>query len=116
MNFADFNYYKNEFKGVNTTESFERNIKMATNIVENNINCELENYYNQATPKAQIKIKDTICALVDLIIKREKSDKDISSISIDGVSKSFKSMNNSEFSEKKKECLSFLPDEIVRFV
>lgn len=116
MNFADLNYYKNEFKGVNSAETFNRNVRIATNIVEKNINCDIESYYKQATERAQMKIKDTICALVDLLAKREKTDKDILSVSIDGVSKTFKSITDEEFNRKKRECLSFLPDEIVRFL
>ena len=67
--------------------------------------------------EAQEQLKYTACALVDLIYKKQESDnKKISSYSIDGVSKTFKTISDEEYTSSKKEIIDCLPDELTCFL
>ena len=59
----------------------------------------------------------TACALIDLIFRKEQSDnKKLSSLSIDGVNKTFKVLSNDEYKKSKKEILDNLPIELTRYL
>lgn len=115
MNYADKEYYRNEYNGKLSDERFKSLINKASRIIDNNINRELdEEKFKKLDERVQEKVKYTVCALSDLLGKREDTNKNVSSISIDGVSKTYKTMTEAEFNEEKKEILSFLPIELTR--
>lgn len=114
MNYADYNYYKNEYKGNLSAERFNALLKKASIIIDKNINRELDKEkFSDLSARVQDRVKYVLCALVDLLEKKEKNNKNISSISIDGVSKTYKTITEKEFSEEKKQCLAYLPDELT---
>ena len=118
MLYADFKYYKETYKGTLTEDSFDSLILKASREIDKNINTRLtEIKINNLPNEAQEQLKYTACALVDLIYKKQESDgKKISSFSIDGVSKTFKSFSDEEYKSSKREVLKYLPDELTRFL
>ena len=62
-------------------------------------------------------MKYTACALVDFINKKQENEsKKVSSISIDGVNKSYKTLSFEDMKKEKIEILKSLPDELTRFL
>lgn len=118
MLYADFKYYKETYKGTLTEDSFDSLILKASREIDKNINTRLtEIKINNLPNEAQEQLKFTACALVDLIYKKQESDgKKISSFSIDGVSKTFKTISDEEYKSSKREVLKYLPDELTRFL
>lgn len=118
MVYADYKYYKDEYFGTLSEDSFNSLILKASREIDKNINTRLTQIKINDLPKeAQEQLKYTACALVDLIYKKQESDnKKISSYSIDGVSKTFKTFSNEEYKSSKREVLNYLPDELTRFL
>ena len=55
--------------------------------------------------------------MIDLISKKSESDnKKIDSISIDGVSKKFKTIAEKEYSQSKRNILNNLPIELTMYL
>lgn len=118
MVYADFNYYKDTYKGTLPEDSFNSLILKASREIDKNVNTRLtEAKINNLQKEAQEQLQYTACALVDLIYKKQESDgKKISSFSIDGVSKTFKTISDEEYKSSKREVLKYLPDELTKFL
>lgn len=118
MVYADFNYYKDTYKGTLPEDSFNSLILKASREIDKNVNTRLnQTKINNLPKEAQEQLQYTACALVDLIYKKQESDgKKISSFSIDGVSKTFKTISDEEYKSSKREVLNCLPDELTRFL
>lgn len=118
MVYADYNYYKNEYKGTLPEDSFNSIVLKASREIDNNINTRLtQEKMNNLPIEAQEQLKYTVCALVDLIYKKqERNNKEVNSISIDGISKTFKTMSDDEYKNSKNEILKFLPNELTRYL
>lgn len=118
MKYVDYNYYKDTYKGKIAEVDFENLIIKTSLIIDRNINTELdEGKFNNLNNKAQEKLKNTACALTELINKKEENNgKSITSFSIDGVSKSFYRMSNEEYSSQEKEIIKNLPDELTCYL
>ena len=118
MVYADYKYYENNYKGTIPDDSFDSLILKASREIDKNVNTRLtENIINNLPKEAQEQLQYTACALVDLIYKKEESDgKKISSFSIDGVSKTFKTISDEEYKSSRREVLNCLPDELTRFL
>lgn len=118
MLYADYKYYKETYLGTLSEDSFNSLILKASREIDNNINTRLTNAKIEALPKeAQGQLKYTACALIDLLNQKEQStNKKVSSISIDGVSKSFNILSNADYITMKKEILYCLPHELTRYV
>lgn len=118
MVYVDYNYYLNDYYGTLPENSFNSLILKASREIDNNINTRLtQNKINNLSKEAQDELKYTTCALIDLIYKKQESDnKKISSLSIDGVSKTFKIISNEEYKISKKEILKCLPNELTRYL
>lgn len=118
MVYADFNYYKDTYKGTLPEDSFNSLILKASREIDKNVNTRLTQIkINNLQKEAQEQLQYTACALVDLIYKKQESDgKKISSFSIDGVSKTFKTISDEEYKSSKREVLNCLPDELTRFL
>lgn len=113
MIYTDSNYYINEYRGNLSVTKFNSLVKKASLIIDDNINRELdEEKFNKLSDKAQDRIKYTACALIDFLAEQEKS-KNVASISIDGVSKTYKTMTNDDYRKKRNEVLNYLPKELV---
>lgn len=118
MVYADYNYYLNDYYGTVPKNSFNSLVLKASREIDKNVNTRLtETKINNLPKEAQEQLKYTACALVDLIYKKQESDgKKISSFSIDGVSKTFKSFSDEEYKSSKREIFKCLPDELTRFL
>lgn len=118
MVYADFNYYKDNYKGQLPENTFNYLIIRASREIDKNINTRLtENKINNLSEEAQDLLKYTACALTDLINRKADSEgKKVNSISIDGVSKNFNTLSNEEYISSKKEVLGSLPDELTCYL
>lgn len=118
MVYADYEYYIEKYYGTLPQDSFYRFVLRASKEIDKNVNIRLtQEVIDRLKEEAQEQLKYVACALTDLIAKERKSeDTNLSSISIDGVSKSFKTISKEEFFEKKKDLINFLPNELTRFL
>ena len=118
MVYADYEYYSEKYFGTLPGDSFNSLILKASREIDKNVNTRLtEAKINNLPKEAQEQLQYTACALVDLIFKKQESDsKKISSFSIDGVSKTVKTISDEEYKSAKRETLKCLPDELTRFL
>lgn len=118
MMYADYEYYKDMYFGTLPEDSFNSQILKASREIDRNVNTRLtQDIIDDLSEEAQEQLKYTACALTDLISKKQESENiKLSSISIDGVSKSFKTMSTNEYKYSKKDILKNLPDELTRFL
>lgn len=118
MVYVDFRYYKNKYFGALPEDSFNSVIVRASREIDNNINTQLtENKINSLSKEAQEQLKDTACALIDLFYqKKESDDRKVSSISIDGVSKSFKNISNTDYVLSLRSIIQSLPDQLTKYI
>lgn len=118
MVYADYKYYKDEYYGTLPEDSFKQMILKASREIDKNVNTSLtEQKINNLSKEAQEQLKYAACALADLIYKQQENENTkLSSISIDGVSKTFKAISKQEYTSSKKEIISALPDELTRYL
>ena len=118
MVYVDYEYYANNYYGTLPEYSFDSLDLKASREIDKNVNTRLtEAKINNLPHEAQEQLQYTACALVDLIYKKQESDgKKISSFSIDGVSKTFKTISDEEYKSSRREVLNCLPDELTRFL
>lgn len=118
MVYADYEYYQNNYFGTLPEELFNSQVLKASREIDKNINTILnDEIINSLSEKAQDQLKYTACALTDLIYSKGQSDnKKLSSLSIDGVSKTFKSVSIAQYNMSRKDILSNLPDELTCYI
>lgn len=118
MVYADYEYYKEKYFGTLPENSFKALILKASREIDKNVNTRItQEVINSLSEEAQEQLKYTACAFADLIEKKQESDSSkLSSISIDGVSKSFKAISIEEYLRAKSEIVDSLPDELTRFL
>lgn len=109
INYADYSYYQNEYKGSLSQTLFNSLIRKASRIVDRNVNRKITkedlDKYNE--------IKDVVCELCDKLNSMPKSS-NLTSVSIDGVSKTYKS--SSEVKQELYDILDGLPEELIRYI
>lgn len=105
-NYADYEFYANEYKGKLDATLFNSLLIEASLIVRNNINREL------SEENIPYEVKWVTCAMIEAL-KEENGKGNVSSISIDGVSKTY---SNVCFEEKKRKILNYLPNELTRYL
>ena len=118
MVYADYEYYVEKYYGTLLEDSFCPLILKASKEIDKNVNTRLtQEVINNLSEEAQEQLKYTACALTDLISRKQESENTkLSSISIDGVSKSFKLLSTNEYKGGRKDILKNLPDELTRFL
>lgn len=118
MVYADYNYYLDEYNGTLPEDSFDSLVLKASREIDRNVNTRLnQEKINNLPEEAQEQLKYTTCALTDLILKKQESDsKKLSSISIDGVNKTFKLLSDLDYSRSRKDILRNLPEELTRYL
>lgn len=118
MVYADYEYYINTYMGTLPENSFKQLALKASREIDNNVNTELtETVVTNLSKKAQEQLKYTTCALIDLLNKKQENEaRKTSSISIDGVQKTFKLFSDEDFSKGKKEIIKCLPNELTKFL
>lgn len=118
MVYVDYDYYLNKYYGTLPKDSFNQLVLKASREIDKNVNTRLtQEKLDNLPEEAQEQLKYTACALIDLINRKQESEnKKISSYSIDGVSKTFKTISEEEYTSSKREVIKYLPDELTRFL
>lgn len=118
MVYADYEYYNEKYKGALPENSFDSIILKASREIDKNVNTRLnDNKVSNLPEEAQEQLKYTACALVDFINKKQEDEsKKVSSISIDGVNKNYKTLSFEDMKKEKIEILRNLPDELTCFL
>jgi len=118
MVYVDYEYYKTKYIGTVPEDFFDLLVIKASKEIDKNVNTRLnEDKINNLPEEAQEQLKYTACALIDLIYEKQESDnRKISSISIDGVNKTFKAISSEEYKRNKKDALDNLPIELTRYL
>ena len=108
LNYADYQYYTDTYKGSLSQALFNSLIIKASREIDKHVNREITN----ADLTNYEVIKYVACSLCDKL--HTISNKNISSISIDGVSKTFK--NSSDVEKEILDVLENLPEELMRYI
>jgi len=110
---ADYDFYIKKYRGKLSSDLFDDLIPKASFEIESNVNRPIveEDAQNET-------VKRVACMLVDLLNSNDISlnDKNVQSISIDGVSKTYGKLTKSEFDSEKSKILNKLPLEMIRFL
>jgi hypothetical protein len=109
--YADYNFYKNEYHGSMSSSLFSKYSIKATMEINRNLNRKLT-----STEIANVdnEFKFVMCELCDLLLF--ENEENITSLSIDGVSKTFMSLNSDELKNKKIKILDSLPQNLTRYI
>lgn len=118
MVYVDYEYYVDDYYGTLPEDSFDSLALKASKEIDRNVNTRLTlDIINNLPEEAQEQLKYTACALIDLISKKQESDgRKLSSISIDGVNKTFKIISNEDYKKSRKEIIANLPIELTRYL
>lgn len=108
INYADYEFYQNTYKGSLSVDLFNSLIPKASREIDRVVNRELQE------EDIDNKVRFVACELVDFLSKSESSNGGVSSISIDGVSKTFR--NDTEIKQGIKNIADGLPHELTRFL
>lgn len=110
IEYADYEFYMNEYKGSLSRDLFNSLIKKASLEIQNNVNKKLTK--EDLKSDNGYKVKYTTCMLIDYL-KTEKNG-NVKSISIDGVSKTIKTLE--ETKKDKEKIFDYLPQELTRYI
>ncbi len=118
MVYVDYEYYVDDYCGTLPEGSFNSLVLKVSKEIDKNVNTRLTlDIINNLPEEAQEQLKYTACALIDWMSKkRESESKKLSSISIDGVSKTFKLISEQDYKKSKKEIIDNLPIELTRYL
>lgn len=110
---ANYDFYSEKYKGQLSSDLFANLIPKASFEIESNVNRPLKDEDAQNE-----KVNMVACMLVDLINVNDVAlnDKNVQSISIDGVSRTYGKLTKSEFDSEKVKILDRLPIEMIRFL
>lgn len=111
LDYADYNFYTQEYKGNLAMPLFNSLIVKASREIDNHVNRKITR--DDLKSDYGYKIKHVACELCE-IINNESSNSGVTSISIDGVSKTMKS--TTEIRKIKNKSLSNLPEELTRYL
>lgn len=115
IEYADYEFYSNTYKGSLSGDLFNSLIGKTSREIDLNVNREItEDDLNNEEHNFGYKIKYTTCLLLDYINSETKGNRAVKSISIDGVSKTIKSLE--ETKKDKQNILNNLPQELVRYI
>ena len=110
---ATYDFYTNTYKGQLSSDLFDDLIPKASFEIESNVNRPIveEDAQNET-------VERVACMLVDLMNSNDISlnDKNVQSISIDGVSKTYGKLTKEQFDSEKSKILNKLPLEMIRFL
>lgn len=120
INYADYEFYKNTYKGSLSDDLFNSLIPKASREIDKAINKEYLTEEDLSDKVVKYKISFVACELVDYLNSNNLSNgnngEKLSSISIDGVSKSYSSKSESELKTEKANIISGLPHDLTRFL
>ena len=117
-NYAEYEFYIDEYKGNLSNDLFDILIVKASRDIDRNVNCKLtEQKINSLTDEDKYKLQYTACELVDYINNyggNSNSGK-AKSISIDGVLID-RSITDELQTKSKKQIYDNLPDVLTRWL
>jgi hypothetical protein len=119
MNYADYDFYKNEYLGSLSSDLFNSLIIKASREIDRNVNRELtEGVINSLNDRDQYRLKFTACELVDYfnVNGSNSSNAKASSISIDSVSINRGSKTETQVITSKRNIINNLPNELTRYI
>ena len=108
IEYADYGFYINTYKGSLSVGLFNSLIPKASREIDKVVNRELQE------EDIDNNVRFVACELVDFLSKSESSSGGVSSISIDGVTKTFR--NDSEIKQSILNITNGLPHELTRFL
>lgn len=119
INYADYEFYKNEYRGNLSLDLFNSLIIKASRVIDRNINRELtQKVIDNLSEREQFELKYTACKLCDFINATggDVSNTRTNSISIDGVSINKSQKSEAQTIRDKQTILGNLPDSLTRFL
>ncbi|MFA5408932.1 MAG: hypothetical protein WC343_09215 [Bacilli bacterium] len=122
MEYADYDYYIDDYKGSLSFSLFSSNILKASKQIDKNINVTLtQEIIDILSEKDQDKLQYATCEMVDLVYAYNTittTASGLTSLSIDGVSKTYKSAEElkRELGIKQREIVEGLPQELMRYI
>ena len=115
INYADYDFYSNTYKGTLSSDLFNSLIGKTSREIDTYVNREIKEVdLNNGYNNFGYKIKYTTCLLLDYINSEKGQNGAVQSISIDGVSKTVKSIVERE--KDKKKIIDNLPQELTRYL
>jgi len=108
INYSDYVFYLDIYKGNLSADLFTSLIGKASREIDKYINREIK----EADLSNYEQIKWVACEMVDFINNNNNGSNNISSVTIDGVSKTYKT--NNELNEEKTNIIAGLPQELTR--
>lgn len=107
---VDYGYYTGKYSGTLVNEKdFSFFSKKAMREIQKNCNREL------CECDMTDEVKMVACELIDYLYLNNKAiNKNLSSVSVDGVSESYNSIN--DIKQNKREILNGLPQELTRYL
>jgi hypothetical protein len=119
MNYADYEFYKEEYKGSLSDDLFSSLIIKASREIDRNVNRELtEEVINSLSDRDKYRLKFTASELVDYfnVNGSNSSNAKANSVSIDGVSINRGSKSESQAITSKRNIINNLPLELTRYI
>lgn len=115
INYADYSFYLNVYKGSLSQDLFNSLIGKASREIDCHVNREIkENDLENEENNFGFKIKYTTCLLLEYLQSENQINGAVESISIDGVSKTIKSLSDIE--RDKLKIVSNLPQDLTRYL
>lgn len=115
MTYADYTYYQGTYKGSLSEPLFSFYIVKASKTIDRNVNRKITQ--KDIDNDKNNNIKYVACELCDYLEKYDKSNnKEITSYSIDGVSKSYKIISKQEHISNIELILDNLPHDLRRYL
>lgn len=119
MEYADYGFYTNEYKGKLTYDTFSSLIIKASREIDKNVNVKLtKDVINSLDGIDKGKLKYTACELCDYFKEfgSNSSYGKANTISIDGVSINRLNKSTEDLQRIKNNIISNLPQEITRYL
>lgn len=119
INYADYDFYKEEYKGNLSKDLFDSLIVSASRNIDRNVNKELtQEVVNSLSGREQYQLKYTACELCDYInlTGGNTAIGKASAISIDGVSINKGQKSESQMIRGESQILNDLPLSLTRYL
>ena len=112
INYSDYAFYSEEYKGSLSQTLFNSLIVKASRLIDTKVNRQITEE-DLDDEKIGYKIQYTACLLCDELKGNDKN-KNVSSISIDGVHKTY--IGTSERKKVYDDIFEHLPEELTRYI
>ncbi len=111
IEYTDYKYYQEIYKGSLSVDLFNFSVKKASATIKGMLNQEIYEPYLD-------EVQYATCMLIDGINDKNEATKNLSSVSVDGVSESYKTNLEIEtaYGTLLNEVENILPHELTRFL